>query len=101
MVHALIEGDYIWIKKGYSKFSLNLIESVKNIWLDVMHTAQHIETSSNISLWKSTYEALKRLRNENPSNGYTNYNIWIKPAKRKMASGISLLTFCSKCNLFS
>ena len=50
-------------KKGYSKFSLNLIESVKSIWLDVVHAAQLIETSSNISLRKSTYETLKRLRN--------------------------------------
>ena len=33
-----------------------------------MHAVQLIETSSNISLRKSNYEILKRLRNENPSN---------------------------------
>ena len=33
-----------------------------------MHAAQLTETSSNISLRKSTYETLKRLRSENPSN---------------------------------
>ena len=33
-----------------------------------MHAAQLIEISSNISLRKSTYETLKRLCNENPSN---------------------------------
>ena len=33
-----------------------------------MHGAQLIETSSNIFLRKSTYETLKRLRNENSSN---------------------------------
>ena len=33
-----------------------------------MHAGQLIETSSNISLEKSTCETLKRLRNENPSN---------------------------------
>ena len=33
-----------------------------------MHAAQLNETSSNISLRKSTYETLKRLCNENPSN---------------------------------
>ena len=54
--------------KGYSKFSLNLLESMKSTWLDVMHSAQLIETSSNISLRKSIYEVLKRLHNESPSN---------------------------------
>ena len=54
-------------KKDYGEFSLNLIESMKIIWLDVKHVAQLIENSSNISLRKSTCEALKRLRNENPS----------------------------------
>ena len=33
-----------------------------------MHAVQLIEISSNISLRKSTYETLQRLRNENPSN---------------------------------
>ena len=33
-----------------------------------MHAAQLIETSSNISLRKPTYETLKHLHNENPSN---------------------------------
>ena len=55
-------------KKDYSKFSLNLIQSMKSMSLLVMHAAQLIETSSNISLRKYAYEALKRVRNENPSN---------------------------------
>ena len=46
-------------KKGYSKFSLNLLESMKSISLDAMHVAQRIESSSNISLRKSTCETLK------------------------------------------
>ena len=54
--------------KGYSKFSLNLLESMKSTWLDVMHSVQLRETSSNISLRKSIYEVLKRLHNESPSN---------------------------------
>ena len=33
-----------------------------------MHAAQFIETTTNISLRKSTFETLKRLRYENPSN---------------------------------
>ena len=33
-----------------------------------MHAAQFIETTTNISLRKSTFEMLKRLRYENPSN---------------------------------
>ena len=33
-----------------------------------MHAAQLIETSSSISLQKSTYETLRRLRNKKPSN---------------------------------
>ena len=33
-----------------------------------MHAGQLIETSSTISLQKSTYETLRRLRNEKPSN---------------------------------
>ena len=32
-----------------------------------MHAAQFVETSSNVSLRKSTYETLKRLHNENSS----------------------------------
>ena len=55
-------------KKGCSKFSFNLIESMKSMRLDVVHAAQFIKTSSNVSLRKSTYETLKSLRNENPSN---------------------------------
>ena len=35
-----------------------------------MHAAQLIDTSGNISLRKSTYEALKRFRNENPFSRY-------------------------------
>ena len=61
---CLNRGRLHWNKKGSSKFSLNLIESMKSIWLDV----QLFETSSNISLRKSTYETLKCLCNENPSN---------------------------------
>ena len=41
---------------------------MKSVSLDVMHVAQPLETSSNISLRKYTYEALKRVRNKNPSN---------------------------------
>ena len=55
-------------KKGYSKFSLNLIQSMKSMSLHVMHAAQLIESSSNISLRKYAYKALKRVHNENPSN---------------------------------
>ena len=33
-----------------------------------MHAAQLIDPSNNISLRNSIYEALKRLRNENPSH---------------------------------
>ena len=46
-------------KKGYSKFLLNLIELMKSIYFDFMHAAQLRQTSSNISLCKSIYEALK------------------------------------------
>ena len=35
-----------------------------------MHAAQLIETSSNISLRKPIYGALKRLHNENPSKTF-------------------------------
>ena len=35
-----------------------------------MHAAQLIDTSGNISLRKSTYEALKRFLNENPFSRY-------------------------------
>ena len=35
-----------------------------------MHAAQLIDTSGNISLRKSTYEALKRFLNENPFSCY-------------------------------
>ena len=41
-----------------------------------MHAAQLIEPSSNISLRKSTFEALKRLRNENLLNvNFSSLNI--------------------------
>ena len=38
-----------------------------------MHGAQLIETSSNIFLRKSTYETLKCLRNQNPSNAIISF----------------------------
>ena len=41
---------------------------MKSISLDAMHAAQLTETSSKISLCKPTYETLKCLLNENPSN---------------------------------
>ena len=62
-------------KKSYSNFYFNLNELIKSIWLDVIYAAQLTETSGNISLRKSIYEAIKCLGNENPSNVFSYSNI--------------------------